>query len=346
MIQKRLFGKMPSGERIDEYSLTNKNGLTLKVITYGGIVTQLHVPDRAGRLADVVLGFDNLEQYVNGHPYFGCITGRVAGRLTHGKFSLDGKNYALAINNPPNHLHGGVVGFDKRVWSAEVISENEPRLRLNYLSPDGEEDYPGNVRASVVYSLTEANEFIVEYEAVTDQATPLSLTNHSYFNLAGEGSGRIDDHVLQIFADDYAPADETMTLLGHREPVAGRANDFNRTSRVGDAIPGLWKNHGDNYFTRSGGGSIPRPVARLFEPASGRMMEISSTEPCLQLYTGVSLDGTLTGKSGKSYGPHSAICLECQGYPNGVNEPHLGNIVLRPGETYQQTTVHKFSIVT
>jgi len=337
---------MPSGERIEEYTLTNKNNLSLKVITYGGIVNQLHVPDRNGRMADVVLGFDNLEQYLAGHPYFGCITGRVAGRLTHGKFSLNGKNYTLAINNPPNHLHGGAVGFDKRIWNAEVLSGQEPRLRLNYLSPDGEEGYPGNVRVSVVYALTDANEFVVEYEAVTDRATPLNLTNHSYFNLAGEGSGRIDDHILQIFADDYAPADEMMTLLGRRESVAGLANDFTPARRIGDAIPGLWQNHGDVYFTRNGKSAFSTPVARLVAPGSGRVMEISSTEPCLQLYTGVSLDGTLAGKSGRPYGPHSALCLECEGYPNGVNAPQLGNIVLRPGETYRQTTVHKFSVVT
>ena len=291
-------------------------GLLLKVITYGGIVTQLHVPDRKGRTADVVLGFDNLEQYLAGHPYFGCITGRVAGRLTHGKFSIDGKAYSLAINDPPNHLHGGKNGFDKRVWHAEMLSDGKERLRLSYFSPDGEEGYPGNVQVSVAYSLTDANEFVIDYKAVSDQATPLNLTNHAYFNLRGEGSGRIDDHVLQIFADDYAPADETMTLLGRREPVAGLANDFTRAKRIGDALPDLWKNHGDVYFIRPDGGSALVPVARLFDPHSGRVMSITSTEPCLQLYTGVSLDGTLKGKSSRPYGPHTALCLECEGrYP-------------------------------
>ena len=342
MIQQRAFGKIPAGERIDEYTLTNTNGLVLKVITYGGIVTQLHIPDKNGRMDDVVLGFDNLEQYLAGHPYFGCITGRVAGRLTHGNFSLDGKSYSLAVNNPPNHLHGGSVGFDKRVWRAEIISDGKERLRLSYLSPADEEGYPGNVQASVTYSLTDANEFVTEYEAIADQATPLNLTNHSYFNLAGEGSGRIDDHILQIFADDFVPADETMTLLDRRESVAGHANDFTRAKSIGEALPGLWKNHGDVYFIRRENSELAR-VAKLFDPHSGRVMEISSTEPCLQLYTGVSLDGTLTGKSGRSYGQHTALCLECENYPNGVNAPQLGNIVLRPGVTYRQTTVHKFS---
>ena len=344
MIQQRAFGKMPTGERIDEYTLTNANRLSLKVITYGGIVTQLHVPDKNGRLADVVLGFDKLEQYLAGHPYFGCITGRVAGRLTQGKFSLDEKNYSLAVNNPPNQLHGGNIGFDKRVWRAEIISDGKERLRLSYFSPDGEEGYPGNVQVTVFYSLTDANEFVIEYEAVTDQATPLNLTNHSYFNLAGEGSGRIDDQVLQIFADDFAPADETMTLFDRREPVAGRANDFTRAKRIGEALPGLWKNHGDVYFIRRSDDSKLAPVAKLFDPHSGRVMEIFSTESCLQLYTGVSLDGTLIGKSGQNYGQHAALCLECEGYPNGVNAPQLGNIVLRPSVTYRQTTAHAFSI--
>jgi aldose 1-epimerase len=343
MIQKRAFGKMPTGECIDEYTLTNNHGLAVKAINYGGIVTQLHAADRHGRTADVVLGFSNLDQYLAGHPYFGCITGRVAGRLTRGKFSLDGKGHDLAVNDPPNHLHGGCTGFDKRVWRTEIFSGDQDRLRLSYLSPDGEEGYLGNVQVSVTYSLTDANEFVIDYEAVTDRATPLNLTNHSYFNLAGEGSGRIDDHVLQIFADDYAPADETMTLLDRREPVAGRANDFTRARRIGDALPGLWKNHGDVYFIRPNPTAALAPVARLFEPNGGRVMTVSSTEPCLQLYTGVSLDGTLTGKFGRRYAQYGAVCLECEGYPNGANAPHLGNIILRPGAIYRQTTVHQFS---
>ena len=346
MIEQRVFGKMPTGEHIDEYTLTNAHGLSLKVITYGGILTELHLPDRHGRLSDVVLGFDNLEQYLAGHPYFGCITGRVAGRLTGGRFSLEGKDYALAINDPPNHLHGGRMGFDKRVWRAESVLENAGtvRLRLSYHSPDGEEGYPGNVRVSVTYSLTEANELVIDYQAVTDRATPLNLTNHAYFNLAGADSRRIDDHVLQIFADDYAPADETMTLLGRRERVAGRANDFTCSRRLGNALPGLWKGHGDLYFIHSGTDSAPTRAARLYDPHNGRVMAISTTEPCLQLYTGVSLDGTLTGKHGRGYGRHAALCLECHGYPNGVNEPHLGNIVLQPETKYRQTTVHAFSV--
>jgi aldose 1-epimerase len=346
MITKKNFGRLPSGESIDEYTLSNSRGLSAKVITFGGIVTELHVPDRQGKSADVVLGFSTLEQYVAGHPYFGAITGRIAGRLTHGKFSLEGKNYTLAINNAPNHLHGGETGLDKRVWAAEIVkhASGSDALRLSYLSPDGEEGYPGNLRLAVTYTVTEANALAIDYEATTDKATLLNPTNHAYFNLAGEGSARIDDHVLQIFADEIAPAGEAMTLVDRRESVAGKPNDFTKPKRVGDALPGLWKNHGDNYFLRprSAGSSLV-PAARLAHPGSGRVMEIATTESCVQFYSGVALDGKLIGKSGKTYGAHAALCLECQGYPNAINAPHLGNITLRLGETYRQTTVHTFS---
>ena len=342
MITRKIFGRMPDGREIEEFHLQNSSGLSVNVITYGGIITQLHVPDKRGNSADVVLGFDNLAQYLAGHPYFGCITGRVAGRLTRGMFTLDGTQYSLAINDPPNHLHGGKAGFDKRVWKAEVIGQGgESKLRLSYFSPDGEEGYPGNVTAHVTYSLTDQNEFTVDYEAATDHATPLNLTSHSYFNLAGEGSGSVEDHELQIFADEYAPADENMTHLDTRKAVAGAGNDFSKPRRLGDMISKLWKQHGDNYFVRGNAGL--NPVALLTDPKSGRKMEIFSTAPCVQFYTGVSLDGTLKGKSGRSYPRHGGLCLECQGYPNGINAPALGDIILRPGQTYRQTTVHKFS---
>jgi aldose 1-epimerase len=343
MITHKIFGRMPDGREVEEFHFQNSGGLSAKVITYGGIITQLQVPDKSGWFADVVLGFDNLAQYLAGHPYFGCITGRVAGRLTSGTFSLDGKRYSLAINDPPNHLHGGNVGFDKCVWNPEVIGQGaESKLRLNYFSPDGEEGYPGNVTTQVTYSLTDQNEFTVDYEATANRATPLNLTSHSYFNLAGEGSGSVEDHELQIFADEYAPTDENMTHLDIRKAVAGSWNDFSRPQRLGDMIPKLWKRHGDNYFVRGGDTNL-KPVALLTDPKSGRKMEILSTASCVQFYTGVSLDGTLKGKSGRPYACHGGLCLECQGYPNGVNAPALGDIELRPGQTYRQTTVHKFS---
>lgn len=340
MIQQRAFGKTKNGEPVEEYTLAVPGGLTARILTYGGILRELQVPDRKGNMADVVLGFNDLESYLAGHPYFSCITGRVAGRLTGGKFTLDGKDYALAINHAPNHLHGGETGLDKRIWKAEAKEINGlPQLRLFYLSPDGEEGYPGNVHISVTYSLGAENELQVEYEAVTDKATPLNLTVHPYFNLSGEGSGSAEDHVLQILADDYAPTNETMTLMGHRMPVAGVGNDFTQPRRVRDALPQLWKQHGDLYFAR---GNSLRMVAKLTDPRSGREMTLASTEPCVQFYTGMGLDGSLTGKNGTKYAQFAGLCLECHGYPNGVNEPHLGNIVLRPGETYRQRTVHSF----
>lgn len=342
MITREKFGATPDGREIEEFHFQNSGGLSAKVITYGGIITQLNVPDKQGQLGDVVLGFDNLAQYLAGHPYFGCITGRVAGRLTRGTFTLDGKRHTLAINDPPNHLHGGNAGFDKRVWKPEVTGNGpKSKLRLSYFSPDGEEGYPGNVTTQVTYSLTDQNEFVVDYESSTDKATPLNLTSHSYFNLAGEGSGSVEDHELQIFADEYAPTDNGMTHLDIRKPVAGAGNDFSRPRRIGDMIPTLWKRHGDNYFVRGDAGL--KPVATLKDPKSGRKMEIFSTAPCVQFYTGVSLDGTLCGKSGRPYACHGGLCLECQSYPNGVNAPALGDIVLHPGQTYRQTTVHKFS---
>ncbi len=337
VIRQKDFGVLPTGQRVDAYTLSNSRGMSMEAITYGGIVTQLHAPDRDGNLADVVCGFGNLQAYLAGHPYFGCIAGRVAGRITAGRFKLDGVEHSLALNDPPNHLHGGWMGLDKRLWNAEPISENS--LRLSYLSPDGEEGYPGNVQTSATYSLTDANEFVIEFEATTDRATPLSLTHHGYFNLAGEGSGRIDDHILRIFATGFAPADENMALKGIRKPVAGQANDFTRPRRIGEALGGLWKNHGDVYFL---GGSA---AAHLFDPHSGREMWVRTTQPCLQLYTGVSLDGMLIGKSGRPYVKHGALCLECEGFPDGPNRPELGDIILRPGQRYRQRIIHAFTTV-
>ncbi len=330
---------MPTGETVEEFALTNAHGLTLKLITYGGTITELHVPDRGGVIADVVLGFKDLAGYLGNHPYFGCIAGRVSGRITGGKFSLDGRNFQLQLNDPPNHLHGGAVGFDKRLWRPQIAKDG---VRLTYHSPHGEENYPGNVDAAITYSLTDENEVIIRYEAVTDQAAPLSLTNHSYFNLAGEGSGTIENHLLQISSSEIAQTDAQMTLLGARSPVAGKPNDFNRPKRLGDAVPGLLNSHGDNYFLAHPTRKSLERVARLEDPASGRIMEVLTTEDCLQLYTAAVLNGSLIGKSGRAYPKFGGLCLECQGYPDGANHPELGDIILRPGEAYQQTTVYRF----
>lgn len=346
-LDKARFGKLPTGKPVDAYTLANPGGASLQVITYGGIITSLRLPDRQGRLADVVLGFDRLSDYLADHPYFGAIIGRVAGRVTGGSFQVDGKRCQLALNNPPNHLHGGIVGFDKRVWSATpgVRPDGAPMLRLAYRSPAGEEGYPGNVDVAVTYSLSPDNEVTIEAEATADEPTPLCLTNHSYFNLAGEGSGTIDDHVLQIHADAFVPTDEHFTLLGRREPVAGRGNDFTQPRRIGDALPRLFQAHGDLYLTPDRSASKLQTVAWARDPHSGRQMEVRSTSPCVQFYTGASLDGTLIGKSGRRYPRHAGLCLECQGYPDGANTAEFGDIILRPGGRYRQTTVFAFSAV-
>jgi aldose 1-epimerase len=343
-IKTRQFGKLATGEAVEEYTLTNVSALALKLITYGGIIRELHVPDRRGATADVVLGFNNLAGYLGSHPYFGAITGRVAGRITGGRFTLGGLSYQLLDNDSPNHLHGGAVGLDKRLWQAEIINTPEglSGVRLIYHSPHGEEGYPGNVDVAVTYSLTDENEVIIRYEAVTDQPTPLSLTNHSYFNLAGEGCSTIENHLLQIPSSEIAQTNEQMTLLGVRSPVDGEANDFRRAKRLGDVIPRLLNSHGDNYLIAHPTEKSLETVARLEDPANGRVMEVLTTENCLQLYTGASLNGALIGKSGHPYRKFGGLCLECQGYPDGVNHPELGDIVLRPGENYRQTTIYRF----
>jgi len=323
------------------YILTSPAGLRLRAIPYGATVTHLWVPDRRGCTADVILGFANDEQYRNPHPYFGVMAGRVAGRITNSRFTLEGKTHQLAANDPPNHLHGGVRGFDKQAWLAEQL--NDQSVRFSLASPDAQEGYPGTVHTSVIYTVSPKNEFIVDVEATADQPTPFSLTHHSYFNLAGEGSGEsTESHELEIFADDYAPTDAKMGLLGKRQSVTA-ANDFRKPRKLSEAIPKLFAHHGDLYFTRRDEAAASH-MARLTHPASGRVMNVYSTEPCLQFYTGFGLDGSLKGKSGVNYARHAGLCLECEGYPDGVNTPALGDIILRPGQTVRQRTVYAFSV--
>ena len=347
----RIFGRLPSGETVEAWALAGSGGLELEVITYGGIVRRLRTPDREGRLADVVLGLSDLESYLAGHPYFGAIAGRVAGRITGARFTLDGKTYELARNQAPNHLHGGVEGFDKKTWTATPMDapDGGSSLRLTYRSRDGEEGYPGNVDVTVTYTVTGDNVFSIDTEAVTDRPTPFNITHHSYFNLAGEGSGSIADHELQIYADKFVPTDEHLTLLGRYASVSGQANDFRKSRRVGDAIPNLFLNHGDLYLLRkSGTGESSNelaPAARLVEPRSGRALNVSTTETHLQLYTGSAIDGTLVGKSRVRYGKHSGICLECHGYPNGANAPAFSDNILRPDRPQRHTTRYAFSTV-
>jgi aldose 1-epimerase len=340
----QLFGRLTDGTAIEKYTLRNAVGASADIITYGGIITALRMPDDHGGFADVVLGFDDFEAYLAGHPYFGAIIGRISGRVTAGRLQLPDGTRQLTLTDGPNHLHGGRVGFDKRVWSVQATSPDS--LRLFYHSPDGEEGYPGNLDVAVTYTLSDTNELVVASEAVSDCVTPLSLAQHSYFNLAGEGSDDVLDHTVQILADEIVPAaDRAMTLSGELTPVAGTGNDFRQARRLGDALPGLFRAHGEHYFIRAAAVAEPVPIARVCEPVSGRVLEVSTNDCALQFYTGKALDGTLTGKSGHTYGPHAGLCLECQGYPDGSHRPDLGDIFVLPGIPQKRITRYAFSTV-
>ncbi len=343
-MQIRTFGTLPTGEQIEEYTLQNAHGMEMSVLTYGGIVRTLKVPDRDGRVQDVVLGFNTLADYLAGHPCFGALIGRVAGRITGGQFSIDGTTYALECNNGPNHLHGGSRGFDKRVWHAHPWTPpGTEGVRLRYVSPAGEEGYPGNLDVTVTYLLTDANEWIIHYSGQSDRPTPFSPTNHSYFNLGGEDSGPLDTHTIQIHSDQYIPSDQNLTLASHHAPVIPGVNDLRTPRAFKDVLPNLHSNHGDHYCFANGQTDAPRPVAVLQESRSGRRMEVLTTASGMQFYTGSYLEGDLTGKGGQPYSKHAACCLECQGYPDGAAHPEIDDIVLRPGQTYRQQTIYAFS---
>src|SRR6185369_16715025 len=340
-VQRAEFGKLPNGTPVELFTLTNSSGLVAKVSNYGTIITELHVPDRAGKTGDIVLGFDHLEQYLKGHPYFGCTVGRVANRIAKGRFILEGKTYNLAVNNGPNHLHGGLVGFDKVVWHAEP--QSGASVKFTYTSADGEESYPGQVAVTVVVTLTDANELSIDYSAVTDKPTPVNLTNHSYFNLAGEGD--VLNHEMMIAADHFTPKDEASIPTGEIKPVKGTPMDFTTPHPIGSRFSQIEEKpagYDHNYVLNSGGKSLGL-AARVFEPKTGRVMEVRTTEPGVQLYTANYLDGSLTGKRGLVYRQHCAFCLETQHFPDSVNHPQFPSTVLRPGQTYRQTTVHKFT---
>lgn len=345
----RSFGRLPSGAPVEAWTLKGAGKLVAEIITYGATVTRLLAPDRDGRLADVVLGFNDLDSYRANRAYFGAIVGRVAGRITGGRFSLDGRTYELARNDGSNHLHGGIEGFDKKVWTASPAhhADGAPSLRLSCRSADGEEGYPGAVDVAVTYTISEDDALLVETEAVAGAPTPVNLTQHSYFNLAGEGSGPVTDHELQIHADQFAVTDEHMTLVGREQPVAGCANDFRHPRNLGEALPALFQRHGDLYRLRQNSSRNRTaellPAARLLHPASGRLLQVSTTATHLQFYGGTLLDGSLIGKSGIPYTHNAGLCLECEGYPDGVNHPELGNIVVRPGSPQREATAYKFS---
>jgi aldose 1-epimerase len=343
--EKMDFGKTPDGTAVEKYVLSNGK-MTVNVITYGAIVTEIDVPDRNGKIADVVLGFDKLEGYLGGHPYFGAATGRVANRIAKAKFTLDGKEYKLAANNGPNTLHGGLKAFDKVVWKAtDVSGPAGPAVKMSYLSPDGEEGFPGNLSVDITYTVTPANELRIDYKATTDKATPVNITNHSYFNLAGPAAGSILGHEMMLAADLYTPVDDTLMPTGETTSVLGTPLDFTRPATLGSRIGELKGEPGGydhNYVLRSGGKELAL-AARVTEPVSGRVLEMFTTEPAVQLYTANFLDGTLKGKGGVIYKKQQAFCLEAQHYPDSVNQPKFPSTILRPGSTYTQTTTYKFS---
>ena len=340
-ISKEPFGTIDDSA-VDLYTLTNPNGLVAKITNYGGTVTSLKVPDKTGKLADVVLGYETLDEYLQSTPYFGSIIGRFANRISGGKFTLDGVEYSLAKNVGQNALHGGNKGFDKVVWAAEKIeNENRACLKLTYTSKDMEEGYPGNLACTVIYSLTNDDELKIEYEAVTDKPTVVNLTSHSYFNLAGHDSGDILAHELTINADQFTPTDNTLIATGKIEPVKGTPLDFNRPAVIGARIGQVDGGYDHNFVLNSSDGS-PASAGRVYEPTTGRVMEVFTTEPGMQFYSGNFLDDSHKGK-GTTYNKHSGFCLETQQFPNSPNRPHFPSTVLRPGEKYTQLTIYKFS---
>lgn len=346
-IAKSPFGKLEDGTPVEQYILTNAKGMTVKIITYGGIITELSVPDRAGKFADVVLGHDTLDGYLAGHPYFGAIVGRYANRIAKGKFTLDGKEYTVATNNGPNHLHGGKKGFDKVVWKATAPESSPPRLVLDlqYTSKDGEEGYPGELKVNVRYELNNANTLSINYSATTDKATPINLTNHSYFNLAGHNSGDILGHQVTIFADKYTPTDDTLIPTGKIADVKGTPFDFTTATPIGKRIAELKGEPGGydlNYVIR---GTGQRLAARVTDPTSGRRMEVTTSEPGIQFYSGNFMDGKDKGKGGAVYKKHAGFCLETQHYPDSVNQKDFPSAILKPGEKYEQITSYSFTTV-
>ncbi|MEV5544843.1 aldose epimerase family protein [Streptomyces sp. NPDC052309] len=345
---KELFGKLADGTKVYRWSLEN-GGTRMKVLSYGGIVQSLEIPDRRGRYENVSLGFDNLDDYVASSPYMGALIGRYGNRIDKGRFTLDGKQYQISVNDGENTLHGGAQGFDKRVWDVEPFAEgSEVGLVMHYTSVDGEMGYPGTLKAKVTYTLTREGDWRIDYEATTDKATVVNLTSHVYWNLAGEGSGTIEDHELSIAASRYTPTDEGLIPTGELAKVAGTAFDFRRAKPVGRDIraahPQLItaKGFDHNWVLDKGITSRPEHIATLRDPSSGRTLRIATDQPGLQFYSGNFLDGTLTGTGGRTYRQGDALCLETQHFPDSPNQPSFPSTVLRPGQTYRTTTVHSF----
>lgn len=349
-ITQAPYGTTPEGEETTLYTLTNANGMVARITDFGGIIVSLTAPDREGNLEDIVLGFDDFSGYLGEHPYFGAIVGRYGNRIALGKFTLDGQEYTLAVNNGPNALHGGLVGFDKKLWDAEPFEEPQAvGLKLDLVSPAGEEGYPGTLTVTVTYTLTNLNELKIHYLATTDAPTVINLTNHSYFNLDGAGDGDILDHEIMINAAHFTPVDETLIPTGEIRPVEGTPFDFRTAKPIGQDIAA------EDQQIEFGGGydhnfvlDKPQPsalskAAEVYEPDSGRVMEVFTTEPGVQFYVGNFLDGTLVGKGGIAYEKRYGFCLETQHFPDSPNQPDFPSVVLRPGERYTSTTIYTFS---
>lgn len=348
-ITRQSFGKTEAGENVDLYTLRNTHGVEATITNYGGIVVSLKVPDRSGKFDDVVLGFNDLDSYLKPGPYFGALIGRYGNRIAKGRFTLNGTEYKLAVNNGENHLHGGIKGFDKVVWTGkEMKTKNGPALSLTYLSKDGEEGYPGNLTATVVYTLTNNNELKIDYSATTDKDTVTNLTHHSYFNLAGEGNGDILNTRVTINATRFVPTDAGSIPLGDLRKVSGTPFDFLTAHAIGERInqddEQLKFGSGyDHTWVINGRMGVMRLAATAYEPTSGRVMQVWTTEPGMQFYSGNFLDGTLTGKAGKPYPKRSGFCFETQHYPDSPNQPSFPTTTLKKGATYKSTTIYRFS---
>ena len=345
IVEKKSFGKTEDGTEVDHYTLTNDNGLKVGIMTYGATITSVDVPDRDGKFANVTLFRDSLAKYIEDSPYFGCVAGRYANRIAKGKFTLDDKEYSLTINNGENHLHGGTVGFDKLVWKAEPNFEADGSVSVCFslTSPDGDQGYPGTLTSTVTYSLNNDNELKMEYTATTDKPTVLNLTNHAYWNLAGAGSGDILGHELTIVADRFLPVDAGLIPTGKLDPVADSPMDFTKPEKIGARIDQVEGGYDHCYVINESDDEGLTLCARVVEPTSGRVMEIRTSQPAIQLYTGNFLDGKISG-GGVDYQKHFAFCLETQHYPDAPNQPDFPSTVLRPGEKYSEVTVHKFTV--
>lgn len=341
-ITEKLFGTLPSGEKVRIFTLSNNNSITVKITNYGGIVQSISTPDKNGKIADIVLGFDTLEEYTNNPPYFGCIVGRYANRIAKGKFTLENTEYVLAKNNSGDHLHGGIAGFNKVLWEPKISqSKDSVSLELTYLSKDGEEGYPGNLQCKVIYTLTENDELKIQYHATTDKTTVVNLTNHSYFNLSGHDSGKIYNHVIQILADKYTEVDENYLPTGRIVPLAGTALDLTSPVKIGDRIDKIGIGFDHNYVLNNDNASLVK-AAEVYEPSSGRMMQTFTDEPGIQFYTGNFLGG-IKGKNAV-YENHTGLCLETQHYPDSPNIPNFPSTVLRSGMQYSSQTIYKFAV--